>query len=358
MSRLLLDRAVAPGDTLQPLAAGMLAASTEAGPWDGLWVSEGRHDPFLTLGFMAEHSERITLGTSIAVAISRSPMTVAHTAHDLQRISEGRFILGLGSQVRAHIERRFSMPWSSPALRMRDYVCALRAIWSAWRTGDRLDYRGEFYQHTLSTPFFTPPALAAPDPEVYVAAVGPAMTRIAGEVADGVILHGFTTRKYIEEVTLPALTEGCARGGRPTSRVGVAMMAFVVTGCTPQEMALAAESVREQVAFYASTPAYRPVMDLHGWGDVADKLAVMSLRGGSSWDQQAALINDDMLRTFAIVAQPGDVAAAILSRFGGLVDRLSLYAPYGGPARMWDDIAQDMVLGQAQEPVWPAGASA
>jgi probable F420-dependent oxidoreductase len=223
---------------------------------------------------MAEHSERITLGTSIAVAFSRSPMTVAHTAHDLQRISEGRFILGLGSQVRAHIERRFSMPWSSPALRMRDYVCALRAIWSAWRTGDRLDYRGEFYQHTLSTPFFTPPALAAPDPEVYVAAVGPAMTRIAGEVADGVILHGFTTRKYIEEVTLPALTEGCARGGRPTSRVGVAMMAFVVTGCTPQEMALAAESVREQVAFYASTPAYRPVMDLHGWGDVADKLAV------------------------------------------------------------------------------------
>ena len=358
MTRLLLDRVIAPGDTLAPLGAGMLAASTEAGPWDGLWVSEGRHDPFLTVGFMAEHSERITLGTSIAVAFSRSPMTVAHTAHDLQRISEGRFVLGLGSQVRAHIERRFAMPWSSPAPRMRDYVRALRAIWTAWRAGERVDYRGEFYEHTLSTPFFTPPVLDVADPEVFVAAVGPEMTRVAGEVADGVILHGFTTRHYIEEVTLPALAEGRARSDRDDDEVAVAMMAFVVTGRTEEEMRLAADAVRGQIAFYASTPSYRPVMDLHGWGDIADELSVLARRGGDSWDRQAALIDDDMLGTFAVVAEPGDAAAAILDRFRGLVDRLSIYAPYAGGEGMWDDIAQDMLLGQAPEPRRPTGTPA
>lgn len=358
MSRILVDRVIAPGETLSALDAALTGATTEAGPWDGLWVSEARHDPFLTLGFIAEHTERLTIGTSIAVAFARSPMTLAHTAYDLQRLSEGRFILGLGSQVRAHIERRFSMPWSSPAARMRDYVLALRAIWSSWRTGDALDHRGDFYQHTLMTPFFSPPTLTWPDPPVYVAAVGPQMTGVAGEVADGVILHGFTTPRYIKEVSLPALVEGCERESRARRDVTVSLMAFVVTGRTPEERRMAAESVRAQIAFYASTPAYRPVMELHGWAEVADELSVRARRGGVEWDSLGDLIDDRMLEEFAVVADPGDVATALVERYGGLVDRLSFYTPYEGADRMWEDIAHDMMIAQATEPIRPTGASA
>jgi len=345
--RLKVDRVVPPGDTLSALQAALLGASTEAGPWDGLWVSEARHDPFLPLAFAAEHTERIALGTSIAVAFSRSPMTLAYTAWDLQRLSEGRFHLGIGSQVRAHIERRFSMPWSSPAARMRDYIMAMRAIWSSWRTGEKLQHTGEFYQHTLMTPFFSPPCLEHPDPPVYLAAVGPAMTRVAGEVADGVILHGFTTPRYIHEVSMPALMEGAIGAGRARSDLDVSIMAFVVTGRTPQEMSDAARAVREQIAFYGSTPAYRPVMELHGWGDVADELSVLARRGGDAWNNLGDLINDDMLAQFAVVADPGNVAEAISERFGGLVDRLSFYTPYPAAAHMWDDVAADLLVAQA-----------
>lgn len=345
--RLRADRVVPPGDTLSALQSSLLGAATEAGPWDGLWVSEGRHDPFLPLAFAAEHTENITLGTSIAVAFSRSPMTLAYTAWDLQRLSEGRFILGIGSQVRAHIERRFSMPWSSPAARMRDYIMAMRAIWSSWRTGDKLQHIGEFYQHTLMTPFFSPPCLNHPDPPVYLAAVGPAMARVAGEVADGVILHGFTTSQYIEEVSLPALLEGATGAGRTRSDLDVSIMAFVVTGRTSQEMADAAKAVREQIAFYGSTPAYRGVMDLHGWGNVADELSALARRGGGAWEQLGDLISDEMLGQFAVVAELGDVAEAIATRFGGLVDRLSFYTPYPAAAQIWDNVATDLLVAQA-----------
>jgi probable F420-dependent oxidoreductase len=351
MTRLRVDRVVPPGDTLSALQASLLGASTEAGPWDGLWVSEARHDPFLPLAFAAEHTERVTLGTSIAVAFARSPMTLAYTAWDLQRLSEGRFVLGIGSQVRAHIERRFSMPWSSPAARMRDYICALRAIWSSWRTGEKLDYSGDFYQHTLMTPFFAPPVVEHPDPPVYLAAVGPAMTKVAGEVADGVILHGFTTPRYIQEVSLPALLDGAASVGRSRADMSVSIMAFVVTGRTAQEQAEAAQAVREQIAFYGSTPAYRGVMELHGWGDVAEELSVRARRGGDAWGNLGELISDEMLMQFAVVADLGDVADAIAERFGGLVDRLSFYTPYPAAARMWDDVAADLLLAQAEEPV-------
>lgn len=358
MTRMLFDRSVSPGESLSALESAILGASTEAGPWDGIWVSEARHDPFLTLGFIAEHTERITLGTSIAVAFARSPMTLAHTAHDLQRLSEGRFVLGLGSQVKAHVERRFNMPWSAPADRMRDYIGALRAIWSSWRTGERLDYRGEFYQHTLSTPFFTPPVLDMPDPKVFLAAVGPAMTRVAGEVADGVILHGFTTARYIEEVSRPALASGLARSQRHSDEVTVSLMAFVVTGRSEQEMEQAADAVRGQIAFYASTPAYRPVMDLHGWGGIADELSVLARRGDDAWTRMGELIDDEILAQFAVVAEPGRVAAALVDRYAGLIDRLSLYAPYAGAERMWDDIAHDLLIAQAVEPNRPTGAKA
>jgi len=355
---MLFDRAVAPGETLSALEASLLGVTTESGPWDGIWVSEAKHDPFLTLAYLAEHTERVTLGTSIAVAFARSPMTLAHTAHDLQRLSGGRFALGLGSQVKPHIERRFNMPWSAPAARMRDYIRALHAIWESWRTGDKLDYRGEFYQHTLSTPFFTPPDSGFPNPQIYLAAVGPAMTKVAGEVADGVILHGFTTSRYIREVSQPALLEGCAQAGRSVEQVSVSLMAFVVTGRTQEEMDIAADSVRSQIAFYGSTPAYRTVMDLHGWGEVAEELSVLARRGDDAWDRMGELISDEMLSEFAVFAEPGDVADALVERFGGVIDRLSLYAPYPGAERMWDDIAHDLLLAQAAEPIRPTGASA
>jgi len=345
MSRLLLDRVVAPDETLSIKAVRSLARATEAGDWDALWTSEARHDPFLPLLLAAEHTSRISVGTSIAVAFARSPLTVAHSAWDLQRLSDGRFILGLGSQVQAHIVRRFSMPWAAPegivggpADRMRDFICALRAIWAAWRTGDRLDHRGDFYQHTLMTPFFSPPPLTYPDPPVFLAAVGPGMTRVAGEVADGVILHGFTTPRYIREVSLPALRTGADRSGRPLPQT--AIMGFVVTGEDDEQLARAADAVRQQIAFYGSTPAYRGVMELHGWADAADRLSGMARRG--AWEGLGEVVTDEMLGEFAVVAPAAQVSAAIVDRFAGLVDRLSFYTPYAGADAMWARIAAEV----------------
>lgn len=345
MPHLELDRVIAPGETLSIAGIRALAEATESGGWNGLWTSEARHDPFLPLAIAAEHTARIAVGTSIAVAFARSPMTVAHTAWDLQRLSGGRFLLGLGSQVQAHVVRRFGMPWvapegvsGGPADRMRDFIQAVRAIWSAWRTGDRLDYRGGFYQHTLMTPFFTPPALDHADPLVYLAAVGPGMTKVAGEVGDGVILHGFTTPRYIREVSLPALHAGAAAAGRGPART--AIMAFVVTGEDDEQMASAAQAVREQIGFYGSTPAYRGVMELHGWGEAAEALSGMARRG--DWSGLGDVVTDEMLGEFAVVAPIDRVAGAIVERFTGLVDRLSFYAPYAGADAMWDRVAAEV----------------
>ena len=349
MNRLLVDRVISPDQTLSVMQTAMLAVSCEAGPWDGLWVSEARHDPFLTMGFAAEHTERLSIGTSIAVALSRSPMTMAYTAYDLQRISKGRFILGIGSQVKAHIERRFSMPWSAPTERMCEYIAALRCIWNSWRTGERLHFQGDFYQHTLMPGFFSPPALEHPDPPIYLAAVGPTMTALAGEVADGVILHGFTTATYIAEQTLPALQRGLDQSGRSRGDVAISTMAFVVTGRTESEFAHAAQAVREQIAFYGSTPAYRPVMDAHGWGEAAEELSRMMRQGGHTSADLSAVITDDMLHAFAVVAEPHAVAGQIHERFAGLVDRLSFYTPYQTDDHLWTDIAEDLLTLQSEK---------
>jgi probable F420-dependent oxidoreductase len=337
-----LDRGVAPGTTLSFSATRDLARATEAGGWDGLWVSEAKHDPFLSVAIAAEHTQSLTLGTSIAVAFARNPMTTAYTAYDLQRLSNGRFNLGLGSQVKPHIERRFNMPWSSPAARMRDFVLAMRAIWESWRTEEKLNYRGEFYQHTLMTPFFSPPVLECANPGVFIAAVGPAMTRVAGEVCDGVFLHGFTTPRFINEVSLPAINEGLSITKRPRDAFEIAMMSFIVTGETDEDTARAAQAVREQIGFYGSTPAYRTVMDLHGWGEVADELNVMSREGGSAWARLGEVITDEMLHEFAVVAPPDGVAQALVDRFDGVVDRLSFYVPYEASEELWDRIATDV----------------
>ena len=315
------------GTGLAELAAE--AREQEAAGIDGLWSFEGPHDPFLPLMPVAEHTSRVAVGTAIAVAFARSPMTTAYVAHDLQVHSQGRFLLGLGSQVKPHIERRFAMPWSHPARRMREYVQALRAIWSAWETGERLAFRGEFYSHTLMTPFFTPAPSPYGPPAVYLAAVGDLMTRVAGEVCDGLLPHAFTTVRYLREHTLPVLEEGLAAGGRTRADVTIAFSGFVVSGRTEEEMAVAARGVREQIAFYGSTPAYRPVLELHGWGELGVELNRLS-RGSDPdrWRQMGELVDDEVLAEFAVVAEPDRLGDALLARFGGLVDRFTFYAPY------------------------------
>jgi probable F420-dependent oxidoreductase len=313
----------------------------EKAGYDGLWSSESAHDPFLPLVLACEHTEQMELGTAIAVAFARSPMQLAYTAHDLQAYSGGRFILGLGSQIKPHIERRFSMPWSHPAPRMREFVMAMRAIWSAWNDGTKLGFRGDFYQHTLMSPFFSPPPAPGGAPGVFLAAVGEAMTTVAGEVADGLLVHPFSTERYLREVTLPALSAGLAASGRSPTDVEVSMMAMIATGDTEEDMARAVAGTRQQVAFYGSTPAYRGVLDRHGWAGLGDELNSLSRSSREDkWEAMGGLIEDDVLQAFAVVAEPADVAAEIQRRFGGLVDRVSFYSPYDTGTQTWDLILQ------------------
>jgi probable F420-dependent oxidoreductase len=315
------------GTGLAELAAE--AREREAAGIDGLWSYEGPHDPFLPLMPVAEHTSRVAVGTAIAVAFARTPMTMAYVANDLQAHSEGRFLLGLGSQVKPHIERRFGMPWSHPARRMREYVQALRAIWTAWSTGERLAFRGEFYSHTLMTPFFSPAPNRYGPPAVYLAAVGDQMTRVAGEVCDGLLPHAFTTERYLREHTLPVLEDGLAASGRARDGFTIAFSGFVVSGTTEEEMAAAARGVREQIAFYGSTPAYRRVLDLHGWGELGVELNRLSRSADPDrWQRMGELIDEEVLGAFAVVAEPDRLGAAVLARFGGLVDRFTFYAPY------------------------------
>ena len=304
--------------------------------YDGIWSAETSHDPFLPLMLAAEHTERIRLGTGIAVAFARSPMTVAMTANDIQTASEGRLMLGLGSQIKPHIEKRFSMPWSHPAPRMREFISAIRAIWSSWCDGSRLAFRGQFYRHTLMTPMFDPGPNPFGNPQIFLAAVGERMTEVAGEVADGVLAHGFTTERYLREVTVPALERGLAAGGKVRADVQISYPGMVVTGADEAGFAAAAKAVKTQLAFYGSTPAYRPVLELHGWGDLQTELNTLSKRG--AWDQMADLIDDDILGTFAVVGELDGIAAEVLRRFDGLVDRFSFYAPYDMEPERWADV--------------------
>jgi probable F420-dependent oxidoreductase len=304
--------------------------------YDGIWSAETNHDPFLPLMLAAEHTERIQLGTGIAVAFARNPMNLAMVANDLQIASRGRFMLGLGSQIKPHIEKRFSMPWSHPAPRMRELILAIRAIWASWEESSRLAFRGEFYRHTLMTPMFDPGPNPFGNPRVFLAAVGPRMTEVAGEVADGMLAHAFTTERYLREVTAPALERGLATRSRSCSDFEISYPGLVVTGEDDAGFAAAAQAVKSQLAFYASTPAYRPVLELHGWGDLQTELNTLSKRG--SWDQMAELIDDEMLNTFAVVGQLDDLAGEILRRFDGVVDRFNFYAPYAMEPERWADV--------------------
>jgi probable F420-dependent oxidoreductase len=319
---------------------GTRARELEALGYDGLMTAETAHDPYLPLAIAAEHTERVELATGIVVAFGRTPMVTAYTANDLQRASGGRFILGLGSQIKPHIEKRFSMPWSRPAARMREYILAMRAIWSAWNDGDKLDFQGEFYRHTLMTPFFAPAPNPHGAPKVFLAAVGERMTEVAGEVADGIIIHGFTTERYVKEVTLPAIERGLARGGRDRASFQISGPLFVVTGSNEAELEQAAKGTRQQIAFYGSTPAYRGVLDLHGWGDLQTELNTLSKQG--KWVEMGGLIDDDILRTFAVVGEPEDIGPELAARYGGVVDRTSFYAPYDSDPERWGKVMADL----------------
>ncbi len=296
--------------------------------YDGCISAEIASDPFLPLLLAAEHSERIELITAIAVAFARNPMTVANLGHDLNAYSRGRFILGLGSQIRPHVVKRFSMPWSRPAARMREFIAAMRAIWACWYEGEKLDFRGDFYTHTLMTPMFTPANTRYGAPRVFLAAVGPRMTEVAGEAADGMLVHGFTTARYLREVTLPALERGLARSGRQRRDLELALPAFVVTGQDEKAWEAARSGVAQQVAFYGSTPAYRGVLELHGWGELQSELNALSKRG--EWAEMGRRIGDEVLEEFAVVARPRELASKLSERFSGLVDRVTCTFPFAG----------------------------
>ena len=306
--------------------AAKVATEQEARGYDGVWSAETSHDPFLPLVAAAQATERIELGTGIAVAFARNPMTLAQISWDLQAASNGRFILGLGSQIKPHITKRFSMPWSHPADRMREMILAIRAIWASWNDGTKLDFQGDFYTHTLMTPFFNPGPNPHGDARIFLAGVGPRMTEVAGEVCDGFLCHGFTTERYLREVTLPALEEGRRKAGKTLDGFEISGPMFLVTGRDEQEMAAAAKGVRGQIAFYGSTPAYRPVLELHGWGELQTELNGLSKQG--RWADMGDLIDDEMLNAFAVVGSPEDAALALRDRWSGTLSRLSFYAPY------------------------------
>jgi probable F420-dependent oxidoreductase len=305
---------------------GEVSRAAEALGFAGLWTSETKHDSFLPLAIAANETERVELGTSVSIAFSRSPMATAQAAWDLQALSDGRFVLGLGTQVKAHITRRFSMLWGRPADRLREYVLALRAIWGSFQTEGPLNFQGEFYQHTLITPFFNPGPIDHSEVPIYIAGVNTRLARLAGEVCDGFHVHPFHSPEYVRKTVEPAIAEGAEQEGRNPADVELATSVFVVTGADEKEQAQQREAVRSQLSFYASTPTYRTVLEAHGWGEVGEKLGVLARE--KKWREMPALISDEMLRAFAVEAAPDEVGPALKERYEGLIDRVALYTPF------------------------------
>jgi len=323
--------------------AGSQAKELETAGYSGAWTAETSHDPFFPLLLAAEHTTTMELGTSIAVAFARNPMTLANIGWDLQAFSKGRFVLGLGSQIKPHITKRFSMEWSHPAARMREMILAIRAIWDTWENGTPLSFRGDFYTHTLMTPFFTPDRADLAGfgvPKIFLAGVGELMTEAAGEVCDGFICHGFTTERYLREVTIPALARGRAKAGKTMEGFEIVGPSFVVTGTNEAEMAAAATGTRQQIAFYGSTPAYRGVLDLHGWGGLQEELNTLSKLG--KWAEMGNLITDEILDAFAVVGEPERVAPELHRRYGDVIQRISFYAPYKSDPDRWAQVLADL----------------
>jgi probable F420-dependent oxidoreductase len=316
------------------------AQAAEAAGYGGALTMENKNDPFLAHAIAAVSTERIQLGTSVAIAFPRSPMVVANASWDLQIASRGRFVLGIGPQIRPHNERRFSVPWTAPAPRLREYVQSLRAIWTAWETGERLRYEGKHYTFTLMPPYFVPVSKHMPMVPITLAAVGPHSLRLAGEVADGVRLHGFCTRRYLTEEIMPRLTEGMARSGRDRASFEITGGGFIATGPDNDAVAKMVEYTRGRIAFYGSTPGYWPVLDLHGLGDLGRKLNALSKQG--KWAEMAAEVSDDVVALFTAIGTYAEIGSAIERRFGGLSDALNVggttLAPTGLPPDLLADI--------------------
>jgi probable F420-dependent oxidoreductase len=328
---MLVDAALPP----VPLSSvPKIARAAEAIGFDALWSTETLHDPFLPGALAFEHTHRLGFGTAVAIAFARSPANLAYTAWDLAQASGGRFILGLGTQVKAHVERRFGMPWPDSVVgKLREQIAAIRALWTTWQTGAPLNFRGEYYKLTLMSPFFNPGRIQHPDIPIYIAGVNTGLARLAGEVTQGFLVHPFHSRRYLVEVLMPAIQQGLDRSGRSWGDIKISVTAFAVTA--PDEDLL----VRSQIAFYASTPSYRAVMDLHGWGESAEKLSGLARLG--KWGEMPSLVSDEMLAAFAVVCSPGELPEKLKDRYGGLIDRLGLYLPFipGQRDNFWRELA-------------------
>jgi probable F420-dependent oxidoreductase len=319
---------------------GERAQRLESLGYDGVFTFEGPHDPFFPLVLASQTTERVDLYTAIAIAFARNPMLLANIGWDLQSLSKGRFLLGLGTQIRPHIEKRVSMPWSSPVARMREMVLATKEIWRVWEEGGRLDFRGDFYSHTLMTPMFSPGPNPYGNPPIFLAGVGPRMTEVAGEVADGFFVHPLNTTKSIDEVTLPALDRGIQKSGRARKDVKLSFQIMVASGANDEEIEKTRAQTKGQIAFYGSTPAYKVILDAHGWGDLQPELNALTKRG--QWNDMMALISDEILEAVAICAPMNEVAARVRERVGDHADRVSLLAHWSNDPEPWADVARDL----------------
>ena len=310
--------------------------------FSGLITAEAAHEPYLPLMIAAEHSERLELLTAIALSFPRSPMVTAYTAWDLQRFSQGRFILGLGTQVKGHNERRFSVPWGRPGPRLRDLILSLRAIWDCWQNGSPLDYHGEFYDFSLMTPFFNPGPLEHGHIPVYIAGVNRYMCRLAGELCDGFHVHPMHTPKYLNEFVKPLIAEGAAASGRDPAQIALASGCFVVIGDNDEELEASSATAKQQISFYASTPAYAAILETHGWEAIGPRLTELSRKG--DWAPMAELISDEMLAEIAVIGKRDQIGALLKAKYEGLLDRVALYLPFvpGVEDDWWQDVARTL----------------
>ena len=323
-----------------PADAGPAARKLEEAGFDGAFSFEGRHDPFLPLTVAAQQTEHLELLPAVAIAFARNPMTLASLGYDMQLLSQGRFILGLGTQIRPHIERRFSMEWSRPAARMREFVLAIRAIWDCWEKGSHLDFRGEFYSHTLMTPVFNPGPNPHGLPRIFLAGVGPKMTEVVGEVADGLFVHPFHTPEFIQQCTLPALEKGLATSGRTRSDFAISCQVIIAAGDSAEELENAKNGARAQISFYASTPAYRPVLDSIGRGELQPELKRLSKEG--KWLEMAGRIDADLLDQIAVIGRPDEIAGKLRDRCGEFADRVSPIAPFSPDADWLSNVVREL----------------
>ena len=313
-----------------------IAKAAEEIGFDALWTQETQHDPFLPCALIAEHTTRLNFGTAVAISFARSPANIAYTAWDLAAQSNGRFILGLGTQVKSHIERRFGLSWPESVTRkLREQIQVIRMFWDCWQNGSKLNYRGEYFKITLMSPFFNPGAIEHPNIPIYIAGVNTGLAKLAGELCDGFHVHPFHSVKYLKEIILPSIKEGATKERRKSEDVSVLVNAFIAN--TPEEMNLA----RAQISFYASTPSYRPVMDLHGWTDVAEKLSAHAARG--EWAEMPMLITDEILSEFCLLADEDNLVNKLKKRYAGIADRLTLYVPFvpGEKDEWWRKLAKE-----------------